>query len=103
MASHYYDRKPIAIAEMAAVLLGLSWAMTHQIEEPTTLTLATDSSVVYYSLLRGTGITLQHSPLLQELYVNMYRKKIKAGHGLAIRWVPSEQNLADPLSRGFHA
>jgi hypothetical protein len=103
MSSHYQDTKPIAFAEMATAFVGLSWAMRNHRSEPTTVTLATHSSVVYYSLLRGTGLSLRTSSLLQKLYINMYSQKIKAGQGLVIRWVPSELNLADPLSRGFHA
>jgi hypothetical protein len=50
----------------------------------------TDSYVVYYSLVKGTGLTLQASPLLQILYVRMLILKNKAGHGLVVRWIPSE-------------
>jgi hypothetical protein len=103
MIQHYTDVRDIAFAEMVAVLKGLIWTITSQLQQPTTITLFTDFSVVYYSLVKGTGLTLRASPLLQNMYVGMLLLKNKAGHGLVVRWIPSEQKLADPLSRGEHA
>jgi hypothetical protein len=88
--------------EMAATLQGLLW-MFCQLDQPTTVTIYTDSSSVYYSLVKGTGRTLRQSLRLQTLYVQMFKNKIQAGHGLVVRWVLSAENLADPLSRGVHA
>jgi hypothetical protein len=73
------------------------------LQEPTTITLYTDSSTVYHTLVKGTGLTLQASPLLQKIFVAMWIMKNKARHGLVVRWVPSEHNLADPLTRGVHS
>jgi hypothetical protein len=85
---------PIAWAETAA-LVGLLWIIKNCVTEPTTITLCTSSSVVYYTLLKGTGF-LRNNPLLQNLYLSMIAYKIQTGHGLVIRWVPSQANLADP-------
>jgi hypothetical protein len=95
----YEDRTPIAFAEMAAAMAGLVW-LSQQLHQPTTITLATDSSIVYHSLCQGSGITLCQNPILKELYVTWLMNKMNTGHGLVVQWVPSEQNLADPLSRG---
>jgi ribonuclease HI len=102
MVYQYPGARPIASAEMAAALKGLLWFF-EQLDQPTTVTLYTDSSAVFYSLVKGTGRTLRQSLRLQNLYVQMYKNKNWALHGLVIRWVPSEDNLADPFSRGVHA
>jgi hypothetical protein len=95
--------QPIAIAEMAAALVGLHWYAQKVLQEPTTVHLYTDSSVVYYSLSKGTGVTLRYTPVLQNLYIAWLLNKVYTGHGLVVHWVPSHLNLADPLSRGVHA
>jgi hypothetical protein len=96
---HYEDVRPIAFAEMAAAIIGLH-QFQHTLRHPTTITLCTNSAVVYHTLLKGTGTTVRYSVLLQNLYIQYYMNKVKSGHGLVVRWVPSEDNLADPLSRG---
>jgi ribonuclease HI len=103
IVQHYTDSRDIAFAEMAAALKGLIWCMTSIVQEPTTITLFTDSSVVYYTLVKETGLTLRASSLLQDLFVHMWYLKNKAGHGLVVWWIPSKQNLADPLTRGVLA
>jgi hypothetical protein len=102
IVQHYTDTRTIAFTEMAAALRGLLWYIRDVLTEPTTITLYTDSSTVYYTLVKGTGLTLRASPLLQQLFVATWMNKNKAGHGLVVRWVPSEHNLADPLTRGVH-
>jgi hypothetical protein len=91
----YQDTRPIAFAEKAAAIVGLP-QFQRTLQRPTDTTLCTDSAVVYHTLLKGTGTTLRYSPLLQDLYVQMFINKVKSGHGLVVRWVPSEENLADP-------
>jgi ribonuclease HI len=98
----FQDSRPIAFAEMAAALWGLLWCCQHCLTQPTTVTLHTDSSVVYHTIVKGGGLTLRSSALLQNLYIKLYMIMNKAGHGLVCRWVPSQQNLADPLTRGLH-
>jgi hypothetical protein len=100
---HLEPPPPIAVAEMAAALLGLHWFTQEVVRHPTPLHLYTDSSVVYYSLVRGTGVTLRYTPILQNLYIAWLINKVYTGHGLVVHWVPSHLNLADPLSRGVHA
>jgi hypothetical protein len=104
--SAFYRRleppQPIAVAEMAAALVGLHWYLQDVAHQPTTIILYTDSSIVYHTLAKGTGITLRRSPLLQNLYIAFLINKVYTGHGLVVRWLPSTQNLADPLSRGVH-
>jgi hypothetical protein len=78
---------------MAAALKGAIWYM-RSLEHPTTVTLYTNSSIVFYLLVRATGVTLRRSLILQELYFKMYTIKIQAVHGLVVRWVPSRENLA---------
>jgi hypothetical protein len=95
--------RAIAWAEMLAGLEGVIWCCRRALQEPTTLTLFTDSSVVYATIVRGKGITLRASPLLQNRYFTMYQELTKAGHGLVARWMPPERNLADPLARGVPA
>jgi hypothetical protein len=100
MVQHYTDRRPC-----------LRWngcspqrpPMVHPepLVQPTTITLATDSSVVYHTLSKGTGLTLRSSAILQKLHIYMMYELIKSGHALVVRWVPSEQNLADPLTREY--
>jgi hypothetical protein len=100
---HLEPPQPIAVAEMAAALVDLHWYAQNVLQEPTTVHLYTDSSVVYYSLSRGTGVTLRYTPVLQNLYIAWLINKVYTGHGLVVHWVPSHLNLADPLSRGVHA
>jgi hypothetical protein len=64
----YNGRKPIAFAELAAALVGLVHT-ANDLLEPTTITLATDSSVVFYVLSTGKGSTLRQYKILQELYM----------------------------------
>jgi hypothetical protein len=102
--SAFYRRlepeRPIAVAEMAAALIGLHWYLQDVATRPTTAILYTDSSIVYHTLVRGTGLTLRSSLLLQNLYIAFLINKVYTGHGLVVRWVPSRENLADPpLSR----
>jgi ribonuclease HI len=98
----YTDHRPIAYAEMAAALKGLIWCIRHCLHQPTAITLHTDSTIVYHTIVKGGGWTLRSSALVQRLYVQMYIEMNKAGHSLVCRWVPSEENLADPLTRGVH-
>jgi hypothetical protein len=70
---------------------------------PTTVTLCTDSAVVYHTLNKGAGSTLRYSTLLKNLYIQYLINKVKSGHGVVVPWVPSAENLADPLSRGVLA
>jgi hypothetical protein len=86
---------------MAAVLKGAIRYM-QTLEQPTAVTLFTDSLVVYHTLVKGTGVTLRRSLILQQLYARLYQIKTQAGHGLVVRWVSSDENLADLLSRGVH-
>jgi hypothetical protein len=70
----YEDVKPIALAEVAAAIVGLTHtARNHQ--EATTITLCTDYSVVYYVLNTGEGSTLRQNVILQELYIAYFSKK----------------------------
>jgi hypothetical protein len=64
-AQFYTDIRPIAFAEIAAAISGLLCLMRTQLRRPTTITLCTDSASVYYSLLKGAGLTLRSSPILQ--------------------------------------
>jgi ribonuclease HI len=73
---------------MAAALEGLQWLFSHLLQ-PHSITLLTDSTVVYYTLVKGTGVTLRRSLRLQNLFVNMFRNKVRAGHGLVTSWIPN--------------
>jgi hypothetical protein len=99
---HFQDSRPIAFAEMAAALWGLMWCFRDCLRQPTALTLHTDSTIVYHTIVKGGGLILRSSALLQNLYIKMYILMNKAGHSLVCQWVPSQQNLADPLTRGVH-
>jgi hypothetical protein len=92
--------RQIAWAETSAAIEGIIWCAQQALEQPTTLTVFTDSTIVYHTLVKGKGWTLRASPLLQNRYVQMYRMLNKAGHCLVTRWIPSDRNLADPLTRG---
>jgi ribonuclease HI len=96
----YEDEKPIAFAELAAALVGLIHTANNQ-QEPTTITLATDSAIVYYVLMTEKGATLRRHKLLQELYTTYFTIKSKRCHRLIVQWVPSDANLADPVSRRY--
>jgi ribonuclease HI len=102
LVQRFTDQRPIAYAEMAAALEGLLW-LFRNLTQPLAITLLTDSSVVYHTLVKGTGVTLRRSLRLQTLFVQAFCNKIQAGHGLVTSWVPSAENLADHLSRGVHA
>jgi hypothetical protein len=69
-------------------------------QEATTITLRTDSNIVYYVLNSGKGATIRQNVILQELYVAYYKIKNKRGHRLVVWWVPTDANLVDPISRG---
>jgi hypothetical protein len=98
----YLDHRPIAFAELAAALVVLIHT-AKQNHLPTTITIATDSSVVYYVLSTGKGKTLRMYHILQQLYITWFTIKSKRGHRLVVRWVTSDANLADPVSRGVLA
>jgi hypothetical protein len=90
---------PIAEAEIAAALQALL-IITETYHQPVNITLYTDSAVIFYTLLSGKGATFRHSSLLQRLYSLWIRNKINRGFGLVVRWVPSQANLGDLVSRG---
>jgi hypothetical protein len=92
-----YDCKAIAFAEMAAALAGL--LCINRQPAPTTITLCTDSAVVYHTLVKGSGITPRSCEILRNMYIQVLLNKVNSSHGLVVRWVPSTENLADPLSR----
>jgi hypothetical protein len=92
----FSDQQPIAVAEIAAALFALVWIGAH-LRQPT---LATDSTVAYYALSTGKGLTIRYNMSLQCIYSKWFQIKMDRGHGLVLRWVPSEANLADPVSRG---
>jgi ribonuclease HI len=96
----FTDQLPIAAAELAAALFALIWVGS-RLRQPTAITIATDSTVVYYVLSTGKGYTMRHNQWLQSLYIRWFSIKIHRGHGLVMRWVPSQANLADPVSRGI--
>jgi ribonuclease HI len=95
----FLDEQPIEVAEIAAALFALIW-IGAGLRQPTAITLATDSTVACYSLSTGKGLTLRYNLWLQCLYIRWFQIKMDTGHGLVLRWVPSEANLADPVSRG---
>lgn len=86
---------------MAAALRDIISYITNHLNIPTTINLFTDSSVVAAALLKGTGLTLRSSAILQTLYCTVLFYLIKAGHALVVRWIRSEENLADPFTREF--
>jgi hypothetical protein len=94
----FTNEQSIAVAEIAAALFALIW-IGRRCYQPTATTLATDSTVAYYTLSTGKGYTFRHTPMLQ-MYVCWFQMKIDRGHGLVLRWMPSNANLADPVSRG---
>jgi hypothetical protein len=93
---------PIAEAEIAAALHALI-TITEVFHNPVNITLYTDSEVAYYTLMSGKGCTFRNSLLFQQLYALWFRNKVNSGFGLVVRWIPSQANLADPVSRGVHA
>jgi hypothetical protein len=65
----YEDSRTIAFAELAAALVALIHTAKSQ-HLPAAITLATDSSIVFYVLSTGKGYTLRQHVLLQViLYV----------------------------------
>jgi hypothetical protein len=82
---HLEPAQPIAVAEMAVALVGLHWYLQDVATQPTTVFLYTDSSVVYHTLSRGTGLTLRTNVLLQNLYISFLINKVYTGHGLVVR------------------
>jgi hypothetical protein len=90
---------PLQDPSDAAIFSGRS----HLCHPDTTITLATDSAIVYYVLNTGKGLTLRQHDLLQQLYISYYKKKSKRGHRLVFWWVATDVNLADPVSRGVLA
>jgi ribonuclease HI len=51
----FSDRIPIAEAEIAAALFALNWVGS-RLRQPTSITLATDSAVAYYTLSTGKRV-----------------------------------------------
>jgi hypothetical protein len=98
----YSKEHSITYVEMVVALAGLLW-ISRQLHHPTNVTLFTDSSMVYHTLVKGTGTTLHSDSLLQNMYISWLINKVHSGHGLVVRWVPSADNLADPFSRGVLA
>jgi hypothetical protein len=98
----YSDARPIAFAEIAAALVALIHTAKHN-HLATTITIATDSALAYYILSTGKGKTLRMYNILQQLYITWLLIKSKRGHRLVVRWVPSDANLAGPVSRGVLA
>jgi hypothetical protein len=88
---------PPKIARVFAIE-GIIWCCSEILDQPTTVTLFTDSTIVFSTTVKGKGLTLRASPLLQDRFVKMYRLMNKAGHSLVAMWFPSNRNLADPLT-----
>jgi hypothetical protein len=97
----FRDAQPIAVAEILSALFALI-CIGQRCYRATPITLATDSTIVYYTLSTGKGTTFRWSTLLQ-LYVTWFRIKTDRGHGLVLRWVPSNANMVDPVSWGVLA
>jgi ribonuclease HI len=95
----FTDVLPIAVAEVAAALFALIW-IGSRLRQPTAITVATDSTVTYYALSTGNGLTIRYNEWLQCPYMKWFEIKMDRDHGLVLRWVPSEANFADPVSRG---
>jgi hypothetical protein len=91
---------PIAEAYIAAALHAFL-VITETYHQPVHITLYTDSTVAFYTLSSGKGLTFRQSPLLQKLYVLWIR--VNRGFSLVVRWIPSQANLDDPVSRGVSA
>jgi hypothetical protein len=98
----YSDVRPIAFAEIAAALVALIHTAKNN-HRATTITIATDSAVAYYVLSTGKGRTLRMYEILQQLYTTWFLIKSIRGHRLVVRWVPSDANFAEPISRGVLA
>jgi hypothetical protein len=92
----------IAEAEIAAALHALL-VITETYHQSVHITLYTDSAVAFYTLSSGKGLTFCQSLLLQMLYVLGIKNKVNRGFSLVVRWIPSQANLADPVSRGVSA
>jgi ribonuclease HI len=56
----FTDEVPIAVAELAAAIFTLIWCGS-RLRQPTSITVATDSSVVYYVLSSGKAQTLRYN------------------------------------------
>jgi hypothetical protein len=59
--------------------------------------------VTYYVLSTGKGRTIRTHVILQQLICTWFSIKCTRGHRLVVRWVPTDANLADPVSRGVLA
>jgi hypothetical protein len=96
---HYTDQQSIASVKMEEAFRRFIW-YKRQLSQPATLTLCTESAVVYYTLAKGTGLILRSLALFQTLY--FYKLlKLQAGHALVFRWVPSDENQAYSLTREY--
>jgi ribonuclease HI len=93
----FTDTVAIAVAEIAAALFALIWCGC--LRQPTAITLATDSAVTYYVLSTGKGSTIRYNTWLQCIFVKWFEIKVNRGHSLVVHWVPSQANLAEPVSR----
>jgi hypothetical protein len=56
----FTDVLPIAVAEVAAALFALIWSGS-RLRQPTAVTIATDSTVTYYALSTGKGLTIRYN------------------------------------------
>jgi hypothetical protein len=62
-------------------------------------TLHTDSPTIFHVLLSGKGVTIRSNKVLQKLFGKLFVIKALWGRTLFAQWVPSPENLADPLSQ----
>ena len=83
--------------ELHSVLLAVRWALSQPLFTNTRMCLLTDSSVVFYGLLKGRS----SAPALLSLF-RRYAALVLAG-GLSIMpvWIPSAANPADSPSRSI--
>jgi hypothetical protein len=62
MAQHYTDHRNITFAEMAAALRGTIWSFRDILDQPTTLTVYTDSGSISHSCKRDGAHSLSLIP-----------------------------------------
>jgi hypothetical protein len=97
VSSPWRRQEHINVLELRAVSTAIRWVLSFPASLRSRLLLLTDSTVCFYSLLKGRS----SAPPLLRCLRSLSALLLASGMTLVPRWIPSELNPADAPSRDF--